>query len=324
LSTGILHRAAGLNIAADAPIPGLPRTGAHGVADLHIHLESPAPWRDVPVEVFYRADHVDARQRPMVTVGRTGHGFHFSYADGTAVWIDTAGTHVWCSRAPGATMEDLATYLTGPILGFVLRRRGYLSLHASAVQTGSGATIMAGPHGAGKSTIAAALAMRGCPLITDDVLRVREAAAGWVAEPFAGSLKLWPDSVALVLGPDVSLPRLTPTWDKRTLDVDRFGVRAAQAPVTVHSILLLEWSDSDRPEPEFAAVGTAETVVRLAAHGSSAHLLDADDRAREFHAIADLARGIRATRVVLSPNPRAFGACVDRVHQWARGDEAWV
>lgn len=321
MSTGILHRAAGLNIAADAPIPGLPRTGANGIADLHFHLDSPAPWRDVPVEVFYRADHGDARQRPMVTVGRAAHGFHFSYADGTAVWIDTAGTHVWCSRAPGATIEDLATYLTGPILGFVLRRRGYLSLHASAVQTGTGATIMAGPHGAGKSTIAAALALRGCPLITDDVLHVRKTAAGWMAEPFAGGLKLWPDSVALVLGPAVSLPRLTPTWNKRALGVDRFGVSAALAPVTVRSILFLEWSDCERAEPVFATLGTAETVVRLAAHGSSAHLLDAADREREFHAIADLARGMRASRAVLPPDPRGFGTCVDRVHQWAAGRE---
>jgi hypothetical protein len=324
LSTAFLHRAAGLTIAADAPIPGLPRTAADGIADLQVHLDAAAPWRGVPAEVFYRSDYVDARQRPIVTVGRAGPGFHFSYADGTAVWIDSAGTRVWCSRPPGVTIEDLATYLSGPILGFVLRRRGYVSLHASAVQTGVGATIMIGPHGAGKSTIAAALAMRGCPLITDDVLHVRKTAAGWVTEPFVGGLKLWPDAVALVLGPAVSLPRLTPTWDKRTLAVDSFGVSAAQAPVTVQSILFLEWADSDRAEPAFALLGAAETVVRLATHGSSAHLLDAADREREFHAIADLARGIRATRAILSPDPRAFGTCVDRVHHWATGGEGWA
>jgi hypothetical protein len=324
LSIAFLHRAAGLTITADAPIPGLPRTAAGGIADLHVHLDSPPPWRDRPFEIFYRAEHLDARQRPMVMVGRGGCGFHFSYADGTAVWIDTAGTHVWCSRAPGATIEDLATYLIGPILGFVLRRRGYVSLHASAVQTGPGATIMVGPHGAGKSTIAAALAVRGCPLITDDVLHVRKAAAGWIAEPFGGGVKLWPDSVALVLGPGVSLPRLTPTWDKRTLGVDRFGVSAAQAPVAVQSILFLEWADSDRAEPAFAILGAAETVVRLAIHGSSAHLLDAADREREFHAIADLARSIRAMRAILSPNPRAFGTCLNRVHQWAMAGERWT
>jgi hypothetical protein len=323
LSSVVLHRAAGLVIAADAPIPGLP-PAAQGSPELRIHLDAAAPWRDLPFDLFHCSDHVDQSQRPIVTVGRSRCGFCFSYADGTSVWVDTHGTTVWCTRSPHATLEDLATYLTGPILGFVLRRRGYLSLHASAVQVGSSAAIMVGPHGAGKSTLAAALAFRGCLLITDDVLHVRKAAAGWMAEPFAGGLKLWPGGAALVLGPAVSLPRLTPTWDKRTLGVDRFGVRAAPAPVPVRSILFLEWSDFDRAEAALEPVGTADTVVRLATHGSAAHLLDAAEQTREFHAFADLARSVRATRAVLTQDPGSFGACIDRVHRWASGDDRCV
>jgi hypothetical protein len=321
LSTGILHRAAGLIIAADAPIPGLPAAADDLSPDIHIHLDSPAPWRDLPMDEFHRSDYVDAGQRPLVTVGRSRCGVCFSYADGTVIWVDTCGTTVWCIRSPEATIDDLATYLTGPILGFVLRRRGHLSLHASAVQTGSGAMILVGPHGAGKSTIAAALAARGCALITDDVLHVRKTPAGWVAEPFASGLKLWPDAAALVLGPAVSLPRLTPTWDKRTLGVDRFGVTAAPAPVTVQSILFLEWSDSDRAEPALETIGAAETVVRLATHGSAAHLLDDEQRAREFHAFVELAKSVRVKRAVLSRSPGAFRACIDRVQRWASEDD---
>jgi hypothetical protein len=321
LSTRILHRAAGLTIAADSSIPGLPLTSADGSPDIYIHLDRAAPWRDQPFDVFHRSDYVDDSQRPIVTVSRSASGFCFSYVDGTSVWVDRHGTTVWCTRPTDATLADLATYLTGPILGFALRRRGCLSLHASAVQVGHGAAIMVGPHGAGKSTIAAALATRGCPLITDDVLHVRRRAAEWTAEPFAAGLKLWPEGAALVLGPAVPLPRLTPTWDKRTLGVDRYGVNAALTPVTVRSITFLEWSDSERAEPALEAIGAAETVVRLAAHGSAAHLLDAAERAREFHAWSDLARGIRATRAILPRSPAAFGACVDRVHRWASGDD---
>jgi hypothetical protein len=321
LSTGILHRAAGLTIAADSPIPGLPLTSAEGSPDIHVHLDRAAPWRDLPFDVFHRSEYVDDSQRPIVTVSRSASGFCFSYADRTSVWVDRHGTTIWCTRPTDATLADLATYLTGPILGFALRRRGCLSLHASAVQVGHGAAIMVGPHGAGKSTIAAALATRGCRLITDDVLHLRKRAAEWTAEPFAAGLKLWPDGAALVLGPAVSLPRLTPGWEKRTLGVDRFGVNAALAPVIVQSILFLEWSDADRPEPALEAIGAAETVARLAIHGSAAHLLDAAERAREFHAWCDLARGMRATRAVLSRSPGAFGASVDRVHRWAIGDD---
>jgi hypothetical protein len=322
LSTAILHRAAGLIIAADAPIPGLPAATVDLSPEIHIHLDSPAPWRDRPVDEFHRSDYVDANDRPIVTVGRSSHGFFFSYADGTAVWIDTDGTNVWCTRPLDSTLEDLATYLTGPILGFVLRRRGQVSLHASAVQAGNGALILAGPHGAGKSTIAAALAARGCALVTDDVLHVRKTAAGWVAEPFASGLKLWPDAAALVFGPAVSLPRLTPTWDKRSLGVDWFGVTAAPQPVMVQSVLFLEWSDSDCVEPSLEPIGAAETVVRLATHGSAAHLLDEAQRAQEFHAFADLATSVRVKRAVLSRRRDTFRACIDRIHRWSSEDEA--
>lgn len=321
MSTAVLHRAAGLTIAADTPIPGLPPASVGLSPEIHIHLDAPAPWCDLPVDEVHRSEYVDASGRPIVTVGRSAGGSLFSYADGTAVWIDTRGTNVWCTRSAHSTIEDLATYLTGPILGFVLRQRGHVSLHASAVHVGNGATILAGPHGAGKSTIAAALAARGCALIADDVLHVRRTASGWVAEPFATGLKLWPDASTLVLGSTVSLPRLTPTWDKRMLGIDRFGVSAAAAPVTVRSILFLEWADSERAELSLETVGAAETVVRLAAHGSAAHLLDDRQRAHEFHALADLAQSARVRRAVRSRRRDAFRACIDRIHRWASEDE---
>jgi len=321
LTTAILHRAAGLIIAADAPIPGLPAAPVDLSPEIHIHLDSPAPWCGLPVDEFHRSDYVDAGDRPVVTVGRSPGGFCFSYADGTSVWIDTDGTDIWCTRSPDSTIEDLATYLTGPILGFVLRRRGHVSLHASAVQVGNGAMILVGPHGAGKSTIAAALAARGCALVTDDVLHVRKTATGWVAEPFASGLKLWPDASALVLGPAVSLPRLTPTWDKRSLGLKQFGVIAAPGPVMVQSVLFLEWSDSDRVEPSLETIGAAETVVRLATHGSAAHLLDDRQRAQEFHTYAGLATSVRVKRAVLSRRRDAFPTCIDRIHRWASEDE---
>ena len=322
MTTAILHRAAGLIIAADAPIPGLPAAPVDLSPEIHIHLDSPAPWRDLPVDEFHRSDYVDAGDRPVVTVGRSPRGFFFSYADGTSVWIATDGANIWCTRSPDSTIEDLATYLTGPILGFVLRRRGHVSLHASAVQVGNGAMILVGPHGAGKSTIAAALAARGCALITDDVLHVRKTAAGWLAEPFASGLKLWPDASALVLGPAVSLPRLTLTWDKRSLGLNQFGVTAAPKPVMVQSVLFLEWSDSDQVEPSLETIGAAETVVRLATHGSAAHLLDDRQRAQEFHTYAGLAKSVRVRRAVLSRRRDWFPACIDRIHRWASEDEA--
>jgi hypothetical protein len=314
-----MHHAAGLFIAADAPIPGFPVAPASSPPDLYIHLDSRAPWHHLPVEEFYRADYLSADHQPMVTVGRTSCGFRFQYADGTLVWIDGKGTRVWCRSAPGATLEDTAVYLTGPILGFILRQLGHVALHASAVKIGDAALAIVGAHGAGKSTTAAALATRGFPLISDDVLHVRKTSGGWMAEPYAYGLRLWPEAVSLVLGPDVSLPRLTPTWNKRLLGVDAFAVTAAAEPVAVRAILFIDDVEPEADAPRCQPLGPAEAVVRLASHSSASHLLDDTARAREFHALADLVRSVGSIQAMARSRQDSFATCIDRVLQWATG-----
>jgi hypothetical protein len=318
LTIGALHRAAGLIIAADAPIPGLPATTASRPPDLFIHLDSSAPWHDLPVEEFYRSEYLNADREPLVTVGRTSRGFRFQYADGTVVWIEKNGRQAWCRSAPGAALEDTAIYLTGPVLGFILRLRGQLALHASAVQIGGGALAIVGPHGAGKSTIAAALVTRGFALIADDVLHVRGMASGWMAEPYAYGLRLWPDAVGLVRGPGASLPRLTPTWDKRVLEVDGINLTAAAEPVALRAILFIEDAEpANEDAPFFSALGAAETVVRLAAHSSASHLLDEAARAREFDSLVDLVRNVRSVQAMTRGGKASFQAGIDRIQYWA-------
>ena len=317
MTIGALHRAAGLVIAADAPIPGLPLTTAGRPPDLFIHLDSPAPWHDLPVEEFYRSEYLNADQEPMVTVGRTSRGFRFHYADGTVVWIEKSGDEAWCRSAPGATIEDTAIYLTGPVLGFILRQRGHLALHGSAVQIGGGALAIVGPHGAGKSTTAAALVTRRFPLVTDDVLHVRRTASGWMAEPYAPGLRLWPDAVSMVLGADASLPRLAPGWDKRLLEVDGINVMAATEPVAVRAILIIENAEPANDATSFISLGAAETVVRLAAHSSASHLLDDSARAREFNSLVDLVRSVRSVQAMTRGGADSFRAGIDRIQRWA-------
>ena len=259
MSIGALHHAAGLFIAADAPIPGLPIAPASSPPDLYIHLGSRAPWHHLPVEGFYRADYLSEDQQPMVTVGRTSGGFRFQYADGTLVWIDAKGTRVWCRSAAGATLEDTAVYLTGPILGFVLRQRGHVALHASAVKIRRRRTGHRRPARSREVDDCRRPRDPRVSLDQRDVLHVRKTASVWMAEPYASGLRLWPEAVSLVLGPDVSLPRLTPTWDKRVLRVDAFDVTAAVEPVAVRAILFIEEAESAADASRFVSLGAAES-----------------------------------------------------------------
>jgi hypothetical protein len=314
LITSVLHRAAGLTISADRPLPGFTPVAGEPREDLRIHLETRPPWHETPFLTRYAANSVDSTGRPTVTVSRSRDGFHFRYADGTHAWISGAGTDVWCTWPDAASLADTCTYLCGPILGLVLRLRGALSFHASAVQPGAGAIAFVGPHDAGKSTLAAALAAAGCAVVTDDVLHVRLDGVRWVAEPFTSMLKLWPEGARLALGDSVDLPVITEGWDKRALAMGP-RIRPAAGPLPLNAIACLAPRETD-PVIDPITPGTA--LIRLAANSSASHLLEPDGRAAEFIALSALVRSVPCVSLTPPLDPAGFPAFVARVLAWAR------
>ncbi|HYH07623.1 MAG TPA: hypothetical protein VEK11_11250 [Thermoanaerobaculia bacterium] len=213
-------------------------------------------------------------------VTRDGDTFVFVYRDGTRFRIEERGRRI--VTAWESTPEDMATYLLGPILAFVLRLRGTLALHASAVRVGDGALLFAGAAGAGKSTTAAAFVARGSAMLADDV-----AAIDWrEGVPFVRTgyprLRLWDDSAAALYGAADALPLLTPTWAKRFADARAsFAGEAAR----VRAITILGPRDaSTHTRP----LHGAEAVMAVLARTSVPHLLDATARAEELAEIARL------------------------------------
>jgi hypothetical protein len=173
--------------------------------------------------------------------------YHFEYHDGTEFVIDCEGTRVQGTWRGGATVEDTATYLLGPIIAFVLRLRGLLALHASAVEMDGTAVLVVGPAGAGKSTTAAAFALNGWPVLTDDVAVVAPRGDGMDVVPSYPRVRLWDDSVRGLLGRSEALPLLTPTWEKRYLPLGTEGAEFSRRPLPLRAIFLLrEREDSGR------------------------------------------------------------------------------
>ena len=310
----MLHRAAGLIVSADRPLPGFGAPVRPQPAQLRIHLESWPSWHEATAAMVHASETRDAAGQPVVTVSRSPEGYHLNYADGTGAWVAAAGTEVWCVWPDSASLADTCTYLSGPILGLVLRLRGALALHASAVQVGAGAIAFAGPHDAGKSTIAAALGSAGCRVVTDDVLHLRHDGPGWVAEPFAPLLKLWPDGARLALGDRPELPVIAAGWDKRAL-VAGEGIVAADRPVPLTAIaFLLPRGRAWAIEP----MAAAPALVRLAANSSATHLLDTAGRATEFIALSKLVRSVPCAAVTPPEDRVEYPAFTAGVLDWAQ------
>jgi hypothetical protein len=298
---------AGLTIVADRFIPGFAAASAR-TADLTIYTGRPPLFAAAPHVAVYNSDAVGGGA-PQVIVSRSRHGYRFEYEDGTSVWIDAAAERVWMTW--NTTFEDACTYLIGPIMAFVLRLRGEVALHASAVKIGELAVALIGPHGSGKSTTAAALARAGCAVITDDLLRLTPEAVGWRAYPYGNMLRLWPASAALLYGDPERLPRITASWDKRGLTLGRYrGAVPAGAPVPVRTLIFLSRSAYVDAGCEARPVNGSDAILRLIANSAAGHLLDAPARAQEFRAVARLANDVPCFAIDRGHGPDALDAVV--------------
>lgn len=68
---------------------------------------------------------------------------------------------------------NIIPFLLGPVMALLLHQRGFLVLHGSAVNTGTGAVAFMGHRGNGKSTTVIHLYVEGYPLVADDILAIK-------------------------------------------------------------------------------------------------------------------------------------------------------
>jgi len=246
-----------------------------------------------------------------IRVSRCGQPdlFRVDYEDGTRIFVDGSGSNIWAIDAEGATVEDTATYLLGPTLGFVLRLRGVTCLHASVVAIGGRAIVLAGPSGFGKSSLAAAFASRGLRILGDDVAALVDRGHCFAACPAYPRIRLWPGSVEALFGSPDALPRITPTWDKRFLALDGGQFRFEARTLDIGAIYLLADRDPGRGAPRIEPIGGHEALMGLVANTYTTYLLDKPMRARELDALSRLAASTRIRRAI----PAAEFARIDEL-----------
>ena len=107
--------------------------------------------------------------------------------------VSADGRRIACRELNGATPESFQTYLLGQVLSFALLRQGIEPLHATTMVIDGVAVAFLGDCGYGKSSIGAAFLQVGYPLLTDDLLVLRERSHGFVAYPGPPRIKLFPE-----------------------------------------------------------------------------------------------------------------------------------
>lgn len=319
------HLIYGLRIAASRAIPGLPPLqDAGGKTDLRVHLKDtppfPAAVTDAPAQVFYTSSNLDAAGQPALRVASYDGGayFAFFYGDGAHFVIDRRGDELWVDWPAGYAIEDAATYLVGPVLGFVLRLRGITPLHASAIALDDHAIALVGVPGAGKSTTAAAFAHLGFAVLSDDVVPLEDCRDRFLVAPGYPRVNLWADSVRALLGSEDALPRITPTWEKHYLSLNESGRRFQSEKLPLGAVYFLGERDPGLQAPVIKEVAAGDALVHLVANTYVNYLLDRPMRHREFDLLSRLVARVPVRELRPSADPAGVLAMCEAVAADAR------
>ena len=165
------------------------------------------------------------------------------------------GREIIVDPRPGVHPDLLRVLLIGRMMAFLLRQRGWLPLHASAVEMHERAVLFLGRSGSGKSTTAAAFYSRGHRVITDDVAAVQMIDGQCTLQPAGPRIRLMDDAREVFgdIAPDGIFQ-----WEKHMFDL-RCGEPPGRMPVS--RIYLLRYSDQIAIEPMPALAAAASLGV---------------------------------------------------------------
>ena len=292
----------GLGVLANKPIPTVPHSTITS-ADVRVSFGALPDWLNSlqphQVETTYVADYANECGKPAIVFSKLqdGNFYRFSYADNTEFVIDNRGREIWTTWQEPLTLEDTATYLLGPVMGFVLLLRGLVCLHASAIVIDGQAIALVGPAGAGKSTTAAAFSARGFSVLAEDVVTLDDRENRFLVRPAYPCIRLWPASAASLYGSRSALPPLTPNWDKCYLDLTRQTGQFENTPRPLAAIYLLGERKDDRKAPFVEPLDQAAGLIELIANTYGTKLLDKHMRARQFDQLTRVLAHVPLRRV---------------------------
>jgi hypothetical protein len=246
-----LHLAYGLAIRSFLPLPELVPGGSGA-------------------DVVVREGRVEAGSLAPLAAGRSFavEGDSIRYAiDGAGRFLVRGGEEIVVEPAPGVEAAALRLILLGPVLALLLRQRGLLVLHASAVALAGRAVAFLGASGRGKSTTAGALLSRGHRLVADDVTAVLLDGDTPRALPGFPQLKLWPEAAESLEGALGPTRRLAAHLEKHASRVAAFDA----APLPLERLYVLADGESHSIEP----LSPQEAFLELVRHSYGARLLPA-------------------------------------------------
>lgn len=278
----------GLRLESDVAIAGLDALPPAGSPDVTLTTGALHPDIAASLERLSGSAENNDQDSVVIFASEAGHGV--VYRDGTRFFIHAGASRIDAAWPAESSVEDMATYLLGSLLSYVLRLRGVLCLHGSAILIERQAVVLVAPHGGGKSTTAARFSDRAAPVMSDDVVPIRWHEGIPLALAGYPRLRLWEETAIALYGHAVALPRLTATWPKRYLDLQTAPRVFARGAHPIGAIFILGSRIAGMPVVD--RLHGHDAAIQLVANTSMGSHLDPGARVRELENIVDLTERI--------------------------------
>jgi hypothetical protein len=233
------------------------------------------------------------------------HGYRIWAACFGTFFISPDGSTVLC--APETEDHNLwQRYLIGQVLPFVAVLQGIEVAHGSAVVLGGRAVAFAGGSGAGKSSLATRLQLRGATLVTDDVLALERDGSRVAVHPGPGIIGVRHDEFAKLTPEEISkLGRKLAENEKEVV----FGVRREERTLPLASVYFM---DRD-PTAEALAFEPTDSASNLLASNFNTVVRGRDRLERMLDVFALLSKSAQVFSVTVpaSVDASALAAAIE-------------
>jgi hypothetical protein len=289
----------GLSLSSNLPIAALLPTASIALPEVQIKLGDLPLWHSSESTLRYASSYVSETGEPDLRIWDVDNGefFRVLYRDGVEFWLDRGFRTLWAYWPASSSLENALSYLVGPILGLLLRLRGIVCLHASAVSINNRAVVFVGSEGMGKSTTAAAFARRGYPVLSDDIVALVERGNEFQMLPGYPRVNLWPDSVELLYGSPDALPQISPNWEKRCLSLREDGeTRFEEHAQPIGGIYVLGNSTGNSTK-SVEVISRKTALMTLIGNTYATNFIDSKQRAEEFQVLSRLVANVPVRKI---------------------------
>jgi hypothetical protein len=246
----MLYRISDLTLKSNVPLVDL-QHGYSAEPDLHFELRPAGLKRHATADWFHES--LQPGGETWLMIGKLGGDYLLRFADLSDFVIANEMRSIHCFPLEGVPLETISHLLLNHVIPLVLNQRGKVVLHAGAVVLPQGAVAFMGRSGRGKSTLTAALAQRGYPLLTDDGLLLEERGGRLIVIPSYPGLRLWPEMAELFFNSAPQAPAVAHYSEKKLLKLQNTQLPFTSAPVPLRRVYLLA--------PPEETAGLAEVVI---------------------------------------------------------------